>query len=105
MICSLRGCGWRETGEGASGEGPFQAEVLSAVSGGRALAPGAPRDVVSVVVTGQTGARLRGSDCQGPNLALPAVSPVTSWASATSAVKGALQTLASPARGLLRTGT
>lgn len=70
--------GWRETGEGASGEGPFQAKVLSAVSGGRALAPGAPIDVVSVVVTGQTGARLRGSDCQGPNLTPPAVSPVTS---------------------------
>lgn len=78
VSCSLRGCGAGGRLEGASGEGPFQAKVLSALAGGRALAPGAPRDMVSVVVTGQTGARLRGSDCQGPNLAPPAVSPVTS---------------------------
>lgn len=34
--------GWREVGEGARGEGPFQAKVLPAVSGGRALAGGSP---------------------------------------------------------------
>lgn len=78
VSCSLRGCGAGGRLEGASGEGPFLAKVLSALSGGRALAPGAQRDMVSVVVTGQPGARLRGSDCQGPNLAPPAVSPVTS---------------------------
>lgn len=52
-----------EVGEGARGEGPIRAKVLSVVSGGRSLTPSVLRKMVSVVVMGQTGARLPGSKC------------------------------------------
>ena len=52
-----------EVGEGARGEGPVQPNVLSVVSGGRTLTPSVLREMVSVVVIGQTGARLPGSKC------------------------------------------